>query len=156
LINWKLKSEFKYETLKELEQIAAQLLPLFGNKQIVLMSGPMGSGKTTLVNMISKILGVRESSSPSFAIHQYYQGTNRSIDHLDLFRLENEDELESTGFWDLFSNQEGLIFIEWPEKLQPEQLPWNWSLMKIEIQVSIKANQSEESRVLKLFEKANS
>ena len=140
--------------MNELDFIADQLIPLFGNKQIVLMSGPMGSGKTTLVNMISKKLGVKESSSPSFAIHQFYQGSQRSIDHLDLFRLENEDELESTGFWDLFSNPDGLIFIEWPEKLQPEQLPWNWSLMKIEINVSILKSENKEIRTLNLLEKA--
>ena len=52
-------------------------------------------------------------------------------DHLDLYRLESEDDLESTGFWDLFSEEKGLILIEWAERLNPAYLPTNWFRLRI-------------------------
>ena len=56
----------------------------FGERAVVALFGPMAAGKTEFVKAI-----VAQASSPTFAIHQSYG----QVEHLDLFRLKNEDEL---------------------------------------------------------------
>jgi tRNA threonylcarbamoyl adenosine modification protein YjeE len=98
----------------------------------------MGAGKTTLVREIAHALGSDEASSPSFAIHQSYKIDRGSLEHLDLFRLESADDLESTGFWDIFHLLSGLVFIEWSERLVElgllDQLPSSWPQVRIKIE----------------------
>jgi tRNA threonylcarbamoyladenosine biosynthesis protein TsaE len=90
-------------------------------------------------------------ASPTFAIHHRYPGFSISIDHLDLYRLESEDELEGVGFWDFFSEAEGLIFIEWPERMDLSHIPWDWDLYQVVIE-----KPSESERVLRLSKRSQS
>lgn len=120
--------------LSELELFAEELSQLFASRQVVLLEGGLGAGKTTLVNNICRVLGVKETtSSPTFGIHQFYQGTDRTIHHIDLYRIEDEDDLESVGFWDFFTAQEGLIFIEWADRLELSVLPEGWQYLYVRI-----------------------
>jgi tRNA threonylcarbamoyladenosine biosynthesis protein TsaE len=102
-------------------------------KSVVALVGPLGAGKTELVRTISQSRGFQGMASPTFAIHHRYQGFSVSIDHLDLYRLQSEDELDGVGFWDFFSETEGLIFIEWPERMNLSHIPWDWDLYLVEI-----------------------
>lgn len=65
--------------------------------------------------------------SPTFSIINQYPCSQKTIYHVDLYRLEDESDIESTGFWDLFREEEALIFIEWAEKIPDDQWPKNWS-----------------------------
>jgi len=71
------------------------------------------------------------------------------VDHVDLYRLEDEADLESTGFWDLFSKEKGFIFVEWGDRLNKEFLPSHWPFC--EIQLSFE-NGSQEKRNLKFVQ----
>jgi tRNA threonylcarbamoyl adenosine modification protein YjeE len=105
--------------------MAAALAP----RQIVLLSGPMGAGKTALVAAVAEALGPREDQelgvcSPTFAIHNRYETARGAIDHFDLYRVEGEADLESTGLWDLLASAgPQLVFIEWPERINENDLP---------------------------------
>jgi len=66
------------------------------------------------------------------------------VHHLDLYRLESEDDLESTGFWDLFTLKHGFIAIEWAERLNANFLPKDWPTY----QVKIGFHQDETQRTL--------
>lgn len=112
--------------LSELRSYAASLAARLGPRQILCLDGPMGAGKTQLTRFLLEELGSAEATSPSFAIHNEYTTSRGRVDHIDLFRLENEDELESTGFWDLFASSTGLIIIEWAERLPEAGLPVSW------------------------------
>ena len=116
---------------EELKEIYRKLYPQFPQRAVFLMSGPMGVGKTETIKALTSLLGLRNIASPSFAIHHHYEGGGYVIDHLDLFRLEDEDDLESTGFWDLFSQTKAWIFIEWADRLEKEYLPLNWPQYEI-------------------------
>ena len=105
------------------------------NPILLLLSGPMGAGKTEFVKTISHKLGVRDVSSPTFAIHQNYQSSQHQIQHVDLYRLETEDEVESSGFWDLFAENDGMIVVEWPERVSMDHFPLNWPLIHIQIEI---------------------
>ena len=101
-------------TLEEIDRVAEQLIDLFTHS-IVAMSGQMGSGKTTLVQAIVSQLGSEETvSSPTFGLVHEYNIPNGKLVHMDLYRLEQESELEQLGFDDYISTS-NLCLIEWPE-----------------------------------------
>ena len=103
-------------TIKFGEYLAKELI----NTKVLLLEGPLGAGKTSLVKGIGKGLAINEQiTSPTFALsHHYLQGT-RALFHLDLYRLE-----EPKAANELFLQEEemsnqlnGLLVIEWPSRL---------------------------------------
>ena len=119
----------------ELRNYWAELLPLLPGKTILLLNGEVGAGKTTSVQAMADILGLKDVQSPSFAIHLRYENSQgKSLDHVDLYRLKDDDDLESSGFWDLFSQKESLIVIEWASRLNLEYLPLNWEVFEVQIE----------------------
>jgi tRNA threonylcarbamoyladenosine biosynthesis protein TsaE len=111
-----------YRTASEEETIAlgerlARELPA---KQVVLLIGPLGAGKTTLAKGIVKGLGAAspdDVSSPTFTlIHEYGR-----VYHIDLYRLDEPREVATLGLDDLF-DREAIVLIEWGERF-PQLLP---------------------------------
>ncbi|HVK62767.1 MAG TPA: tRNA (adenosine(37)-N6)-threonylcarbamoyltransferase complex ATPase subunit type 1 TsaE [Bdellovibrionales bacterium] len=129
--------------LNDSRSFAGELAAKLGPKTILNLSGPMGAGKTQLTQFIVEALGGAETASPSFAIHNSYAVNGFTVEHFDLFRIESVDDLESTGFWDVFSNSNGLIIIEWSNKLDEfgvdGALPRSWR--RIDIELSVDGNQ---------------
>ncbi len=112
--------------LDEIDAVAKQVWELNKQKKIWLFEASMGSGKTTFINAICKLLQVDEvSSSPTFSIiNEYKSNLVGTIYHLDLYRLKDEEEAISAGVEDvLYSNK--YCFVEWfqiAENLMPESL----------------------------------
>ena len=101
-------------SLQEIDDIARQLLHSF-TYNIIAFEGQMGSGKTTLIQSIVSQLGSEDTvSSPTFGLVHQYTTTKGEVIHMDLYRLEKEDELEQLGFEDYIQTGD-LCFIEWPE-----------------------------------------
>ena len=101
-------------TLEDIDIVAKQLIDSFTHS-IVAIIGQMGSGKTTLVQAIVSQLGSDEAvSSATFGLVHEYNIRNGKIVHMDLYRLEQESELEQLGFDDYLSTG-NLCLIEWPE-----------------------------------------
>lgn len=125
----------RIDTLESLRLFAKRLAGRLAKRQVLLLDGPMGAGKTQLTRFLLEELGSEETVSPTFAIHNEYATSRGRVDHVDLFRLENEDELESTGFWDLFAQSEGLVIIEWAERLPKDSLPRSWARMHLRLKV---------------------
>ncbi len=105
--------------------------------KIVRLHGDMGAGKTTLVRLyLSLVILENESaSSPTFALHHQYKTSIGPIDHVDLYRLEDEGALEAAGFWDILK-QTRMMFVEWPERV-PEHL-WPNSLQYVDLFLEVK------------------
>jgi len=83
---------------------------------IILLSGPLGAGKTCLAQGIAKGLGIHEdAASPSYVLLREFSG-QIPLYHLDLYRLEF-DEISELGLDDYFYGQ-GVCVIEWAEKGQ--------------------------------------
>jgi len=85
---------------------------------IVTISGELGAGKTTLVQAICAGYGVTdEVTSPTFAlVHEYHAPPQRSpVTHIDLYRLDTPDQLDSLG-WDELLSAHAIVLIEWPER----------------------------------------
>jgi len=80
-----------------------------------LLMGDLGTGKTCLVQGITQGLGIKENAlSPSFVIVRQYNGRLR-LYHIDLYRLDNIEEIANLGLDELFYN-EGVCVVEWAER----------------------------------------
>jgi ATPase, YjeE family len=132
--------------LPELKRFWESFVPHLEPRTILLLNGDVGAGKTTSVQFIAEILGLKNVQSPSFAIHLRYENPNgRGLDHIDLYRLKDEDDLESSGFWDIFAQREGLVIIEWSQRLDVDYLPLNWERIEVVIK---KSPLSEDTRII--------
>ena len=100
------------------EAIGARLAADLEPGDVVLVSGELGSGKTTLIRGACRALGVEEPvTSPTFTIGQRYRG-RLPISHLDLFRLQTL-EGEDPGLIDDYLTADSVAFVEWPAVAEP-------------------------------------
>ena len=129
-----MKKIIELENTEDLK-IAVKSLQSFLNpsKNIVLLNGDLGSGKTTFVVEYCSQYGL-SASSPTFSVIQNYKNEKINIAHVDLYRLNDESEIDSVGFWDLFTANYDVIFIEWSSKLNTKDLPLDWTIMNIDLQ----------------------
>ncbi len=92
---------------------------------VILLQGDLGSGKTTLVQGIGEGLGIKELIvSPTFTLINEYTAGRIPLYHLDLYRLEQEDvaQLHIESYWEGIEVQEGIVAIEWAERLPEKPL----------------------------------
>lgn len=87
----------------------------------ILLTGPLGSGKTTFVQGLAEGLGVHgAATSPSFVlVHEYVIGNRQSIlRHIDLYRLPDPAvDMEHVGLHELLDDREAITVIEWAERI---------------------------------------
>ena len=109
--------KIKYQ-LNQLKEISLKVSQNF-NHEIVLISGEMGAGKTTLIKQILIGLNVIDNiSSPTFSIINEYKTKSKDlIYHMDLYRISRIEELEQIGFFEYLESG-NLCFIEWGEIIE--------------------------------------
>jgi len=109
--------------------IAALLRP----GDVVLLHGDLGAGKTTMVQGIGAGLGAREQAqSPTFSLVVDTPLPDGTImRHIDLYRLDDPQELEMLGFEDLTNDERAIVLVEWPERAA-EMLPDAYLLIELQ------------------------
>lgn len=135
-----MKKTFKVEKLSDLQAVY-EFIKIQCNslRNVVLLHGDLGSGKTAFVKYyVNKELGL-EADSPTFSLVNEYSNGTSSIYHFDLYRLKDAAEIEDIGFWD-YIDQAKPTFIEWPDKIA-ELLPEN---QYISVHISVNSNQCRE------------
>jgi tRNA threonylcarbamoyladenosine biosynthesis protein TsaE len=101
----------------ETEAAAAELARLLRPGDVVLVSGELGSGKTTFVRGAARALGVRSPvRSPTFTIARRYEDGRVPVSHLDLFRLGQATTEEDPALLDDELAPDRVAFVEWPEE----------------------------------------
>ena len=106
--------ELETETPEQTEAAGGQLAERLKPGDVVLVSGELGSGKTTFVRGACRALGVREPvTSPTFTIGQIYDG-EIEVAHLDLYRLSSLAG-EDLALLDDYLTPDRVGFVEWPE-----------------------------------------
>jgi tRNA threonylcarbamoyladenosine biosynthesis protein TsaE len=101
----------------ETEALGARIAAELGAGDVVLVSGDLGAGKTTLVRGACRELGVEGPvTSPTFTIGRRYEGP-RPVSHLDLYRLEGLGP-EEPGLLEDYLTADAVSFVEWPASLE--------------------------------------
>ena len=104
--------------LDEIHKVAKKVTQEI-DSNIILLSGEVGAGKTTLIKEILKVLKVNDNvNSPTFSIiNEYLSDDKKTIYHIDLYRIKNIDELHSIGFFEYLESN-NLCFIEWGNMIE--------------------------------------
>jgi tRNA threonylcarbamoyladenosine biosynthesis protein TsaE len=112
-----METKMDIPSLDVLPEVAAAFVESIGGISVIAFSGEMGAGKTTFIQSLCKVLGVREDvNSPTFSlVNEYFTASGESLFHFDLYRIENPDELFDLGYEEYFFSG-NRCFIEWPEK----------------------------------------
>jgi tRNA threonylcarbamoyladenosine biosynthesis protein TsaE len=99
------------------ERVAEMLTP----PRVVILRGEVGAGKTTLVKGIAAALGAAaedEVTSPTFTIVHEYVGRKVRLFHLDLYRLETEEQIAVLGLDEMAGYDNALMLVEWGERFE--------------------------------------
>lgn len=124
----------KSESSAETKDFAATLAPLLREGDVVILNGDLGAGKTQFVQGVAEALGINELvTSPTFTIMLSYQGDQLTLNHFDLYRLEDPDELDDIGYWEILENG-GVSFVEWGDRF-PNHAPTDF----VEIGITVDA-----------------
>ena len=95
----------------------ASLIIGFKNSLLINLIGNLGAGKTTFVRGLIQELGFDEFvKSPTFTIVESYESDNLKVFHFDLYRIEDDKELQAIGVEDYLTEENAITLVEWPEK----------------------------------------
>lgn len=122
------------------ELIAELLRP----PKVVLLRGDLGAGKTTLVKGIAAALGAADLetvTSPTFTLVHEYKGHKIRIFHLDLYRIEEEADLERIGLWEIADAGDVLVLIEWGDRFPG-------LVARADAEIAIASGENETERLL--------
>lgn len=138
---------FTTSSSEETQNLGHHLAALLPKAAVVTLTGDLGAGKTTLTKGIVEGRGAADAEdvgSPTFAlIHEY--GDPVTVYHIDLYRLDTEEEVNRLGLEELFDKL-ALILIEWGDKF-PRMLPSH----RIEIKIT---SGNEDQRLIEIVELA--
>lgn len=98
--------------------LAAAFARVLGPPMVVFLRGDLGAGKTTFARAYIHALGfVGYVKSPSYGLLETYQAGGQTVLHLDLYRIEDPEELEYLAVRDLF-DASSVLLVEWPDRGQ--------------------------------------
>ncbi len=109
---------FISNSAKETTRWAKRIAQSLKAKDIICLSGDLGTGKTTFVKGIAQYLKIKEAevNSPTFTLLNVYEG-KIPLYHFDLYRLDNLNEISRLGYEEFFYG-DGICVIEWADKLK--------------------------------------
>lgn len=136
--------EMKFINKAEAENWAHAFAPQLVRPCVVLLDGNLGAGKTQMVRWLCAALGAYATASPTFAIHNEYKVLLGTIDHVDLYRVKSDADLEASGFWDLLRGDQAMMFVEWAERLPANVWPREWTRVRLRLE---KASEAEDARI---------
>lgn len=127
--------EFEVYSVDETTQLGIKLGRLLKTGDIICLTGDLGTGKTHITKGIAKGLGITDNiTSPTFTIVNEYEGKELKLNHFDVYRVSDPDEIYAIGFDDyIFSD--AVSIIEWANYIE-EILPKDLLHIKIEKDLS--------------------
>ena len=126
------------QNVNETENLGKKIASVLKGTEVIAMFGDLGAGKTAFTRGLAAGLSYKYGvSSPTFAIVNEYSG-KYNIYHFDMYRITNEDDLYSTGFYDYLDT--GVIIIEWSENIE-------YALDDTAIRIKIEKTDDENIRI---------
>lgn len=107
------------QTPADLESLAITFVESLPAHSVVCLEGEMGVGKTTFTQFVLHALGIDDvQGSPTYSIvNEYVSPTYGKVYHLDLYRIEEEEELYDIGLEEILYS-DAFVFIEWPSRAE--------------------------------------
>ncbi len=135
----KIKTKNLSQTKKIAEKFAKEIINKKDENKtalVVCLKGDLGSGKTSFVQGFAKGLKIKEKIlSPTFILMNKFKINFlefRNFYHFDCYRIEDSKEMRLINFFEVISNPENIVIIEWPEKIK-DLLPKNAIFIEIKI-----------------------
>jgi tRNA threonylcarbamoyladenosine biosynthesis protein TsaE len=124
------------QSAAETEELAMRLARALNGPMLIALQGELGAGKTVFVRGVARGLGVPADvvvNSPSYVLQHIYRGGRLTLYHLDLYRiLGGADEFEDSGLRECLDDEQGLVCVEWPERLRDFQWPADRIVVQLE------------------------
>ncbi len=119
---------------QEAKRFGARLATWAREGETIGFVGPLGAGKTTIIQGMVQALsdGAWRATSPTYALVQVYECQPEVI-HMDLYRLEGFAELETIGYWDYVESRRGICVVEWIDQITGAW-PGRGAVVKVERQ----------------------
>ena len=118
------------EQTEDIGRAFAEHLCEHGDQAFVAMYGDLGVGKTAFVRGFCSYFGEARVKSPTFSIVNEYRFENTSVFHFDMYRITDDEDLYSTGFYEYFTRR-GYMLCEWCENI-PYAIPDDAYILRIE------------------------
>ncbi len=137
-----MKQIYTSNSTEETEKIASDFAKSlgFGKPEFIAMFGDLGVGKTAFVRGLASSLAPNARvKSPTFTVVNEYHGGALPLYHFDVYRIEDEDDLYSIGFYDYI--EKGVCVVEWSENIVD-------SIPKNAYRVEIKRGNGENERII--------
>lgn len=116
--------QYKTTTAQETLDIGVQIAATLRGGDVVLLTGDLGAGKTTLTKGMLSHFGIDANSvvSPTFSLMQVYEIRDMKYEvgrivHVDTYRMESEEELLEIGIEEYLGDEKTIVIVEWPEKI---------------------------------------
>lgn len=131
LFPFKITTEITSKTEDVGEELALLLKDTPSLPRFIAMYGDLGVGKTAFVRGFARVLAPESTvKSPTFALVNEYGSKKSPVYHFDMYRIIDDDDLYSTGFYDYLSS-DAFCIVEWSEKI-PFALPKEYIKVVIE------------------------
>lgn len=123
-----------------LSEIKNIIFPI-NKPSLIFLRGDLWLGKTTLTKHIVENLLHTQANviSPTYTYYNRYD----DIVHFDLYRLKNYDEFFAIGWEDVLDNNEGVVIVEWPEKIESYYTP--------DIEIILKKWEMDDEREIEIY-----
>lgn len=121
---------------EETRELGRRLGALLRSGDLVILSGELGAGKTSLVKGIGDYLGCEEIVSPTFVLACFYEGKQFKLVHVDAYRLNHSYEIYDLDLEEHL--EDSVVVIEWGNKFEKIM---NEAFMEIEIKLGAKDNE---------------
>lgn len=109
----KIKTSSPEETIAAAEKLGS----LLEAGDMIAYKGGLGAGKTTFTRGLAIGMGLGDNvTSPTFALVNEYRGEDMTLYHFDMYRINSEEDLESTGFYD-YDFENNVAAVEWSENI---------------------------------------
>ncbi|MGI6230680.1 MAG: tRNA (adenosine(37)-N6)-threonylcarbamoyltransferase complex ATPase subunit type 1 TsaE [Tractidigestivibacter sp.] len=115
-----MEASFETSSQDQTISLGRKLGKILQEGDVLVLTGDLGAGKTQLTKGIAAGMGVEgDVTSPTFTIEMVYEGTSMPLYHFDLYRLDDPDQLEDTGLFDVMGT-DGVCVIEWGEQFSDQ------------------------------------
>ena len=127
-----MKTQVITTNAQQTQDFAEQFSTTLIGGETILLNGDLGAGKTHFVKGVAKGLGIDDViTSPTFALHNQYNGGRLVLNHFDFYRIMDPEEAEMLGLNEFFGEKDSVSCIEWSENIA-ELLPRDCIVVTIE------------------------